>query len=386
MTSKLGTPIVSTRPLRSAARRSTLAFSVCLCLGAIERAQCQENGAGEESANVQFSGGLEDKFKNIDGVLQNLLQTLDTPEVWGPFWNERVRLTGKINLTDYPFHEIANELKTYLTDGSLEFEFRTTEAVGGAIVAAHTPGPGKIVLYQYAGRAPNANMYSDYYLARTIFHELMHIFQHRKMTALGREMAKEDFPTDTEKRLPTAFFSTEESKDPGDTTPLPTEEAAADKPTNSTAPEGWHWVASAKEGGQGGVVHTTIECSAPKGARGRAQGSVNPGDKTVVLEFVAGDPLAYGWLLPINVKYYQTRAAMAENYGFKWSIELVKKRKEYPGPVLVQGEGERKWQEPAENNDADPPADAEEADPESGPSNGEPAADDLPTNGENTKR
>lgn len=173
-------------------------------------------------AKVRLSGEVDKKFRNLRKVLDQLEQTLGDPILWGDFWNKKVPMTGKTGLTNYRFKDIALDLKKYLSDESLEIEFRLTKAVRFGEPAAQTVNKNKIILFQHAGRSPKANIYSDYYLARTIFHELMHVWQYYHWTVIGRFMDYEGFPTETDKHLPKARFSLEEFPDPGATTPVPT--------------------------------------------------------------------------------------------------------------------------------------------------------------------
>jgi hypothetical protein len=56
-------------------------------------------------------------------------------------------------------------------------------------------------------------IYSDYYLARNIFHELMHVFQYDKWT--NKMWGYEDFPTELDPQLPRDHFETKEYDEAG---------------------------------------------------------------------------------------------------------------------------------------------------------------------------
>ncbi|MFQ5729551.1 MAG: hypothetical protein ACE5GN_04240, partial [Waddliaceae bacterium] len=160
------------------------------------------------------------KFRNLKKVLAKLEQTLRKPKLWGDHWNKKVYLSGRI--TDYKFKEIAPDLNRYLTDGSLKMSFRLTKKTFLGAPGGQTVNKNHIILFQIAGAVPNEKrLYSDYHLARTVFHELMHVWQYYYWTFVGRFMDVETFPTKTEKWLPTARFSTKKFPDPRGTTPVP---------------------------------------------------------------------------------------------------------------------------------------------------------------------
>jgi hypothetical protein len=159
------------------------------------------------------------KFTNLDKVTQNLVKTLGDPKLWGAFWDQKISGTGKIGPTNYKFSQIAPELKKYLQNGEVEIGFKNDASEA---VSAETPNKSHIYLHPKAGSmSGSASQYSDYALANTIFHELMHVWQYRHWTTVGRFMDYEGFPTVVDKKLPRQLFDTTQTKDPGGEEPVP---------------------------------------------------------------------------------------------------------------------------------------------------------------------
>lgn len=174
---------------------------------------------GRSGVNVRLTGGITEELPNVMRVLDQLLETLESPDLW-PNSNDKIGMTERA--ANWRMSDLAGELRRYLTDGELELNFRMTRAVGSALAAANTPSRNKMILFQEAGRAKDRKAYSDYYLARTLFHELMQVFQYEHWTAAGRMMDYETFPTETEAYLPKDLFATEEFGGPEDERTEPT--------------------------------------------------------------------------------------------------------------------------------------------------------------------
>jgi hypothetical protein len=177
----------------------------------------------QASPHVHLRPGVDARFVDVDQVLEQLLTTLDTPSLWGGFWDQRVPASGAIKSLHpfpYKFSDIAAALKRYLTDGKLNIAYRTALLKSGA---ALTVSRTEVILYEPAGRNENGGryVYGDYNLARTIFHELMHVFQYDYWTVAGRSSDYEGFPTATEPKLPKAHFNTCEYLDTGGQAPMP---------------------------------------------------------------------------------------------------------------------------------------------------------------------
>jgi hypothetical protein len=184
--------------------------------------------AGTGPVSVTYTGEdnapkTDEKFTNIDTVLKQLEETLTKPELWGDFWDEKVPMSG--TFTNYRFKEIAPDLAKYLTDGSLTIQFKENKIINigksKAQAAAQTVNRNKIILFQVAGMVPGKKKYSDFYLASTILHELMHVWQYDKWTAVGRTMNIHDSVNAVEPKLPKDLFSTTEIDDPGGSLPVP---------------------------------------------------------------------------------------------------------------------------------------------------------------------
>jgi len=180
-------------------------------------------GSQRSSPHVHLRPGVDARFVDVDDVLQQLLDTLETPKLWSSFWDERVPGSGSFGSAHpfpYKFSDIAAALARYLTDRKLNIGYRTAELkVGGGLTTSRT----EMFLYEVAGRGENGGryVYSDYSLARTIFHELMHVFQYDYWTATGRSTDYEGFPTATEPKLPKTLFNTCEYIDPGGQAAMP---------------------------------------------------------------------------------------------------------------------------------------------------------------------
>ncbi len=171
------------------------------------------------NTKIKIDPKLEEKFPRLQTILNQLEETLSQQHLWGDIWNKKIKKSGRI--TNYRFSEIAKSLREYLQDRSIRFSFRLSQATRLGVVAAQTVDKKHIILFQNAGRSTNENKYSEYYLARTIFHELMHIWQYRHWTALGRFMDYEGFPTEMEESLPRVLFSTIEYPNPEGEKPVP---------------------------------------------------------------------------------------------------------------------------------------------------------------------
>jgi hypothetical protein len=164
-----------------------------------------------------------ERYPHLELVLRQLWRTLNAPALWGSLWNENISGSGCITTGGrFKFSEIAAHVRQYLTDGSVTIEYRVQKS---KVAAAQTVNRKRTILFQSAGReAEHAarRVYSDYFLARTLFHEMLHIFQYDEWNALARLTDYEGFPTALDPKLPKKFFSTKEYPDTGaDTAPLP---------------------------------------------------------------------------------------------------------------------------------------------------------------------
>ena len=184
-----------------------------------------EVGAAAEAdvPNVKIAKEAAARYPNLEKVLKQLWRTLNNQSLWGKLWNENVSLSGCITtLGRYKFSAIAAALRGYLSDGTVTIEYRIQAK---ARAAAQTVDRNRIILFQAAGRESEhaaKEIYSDYFLARTLFHELMHVFQYDKWNPVSRKTDYEGFPTALDPSLPKAFFSTQIYQDPGSSnTPLP---------------------------------------------------------------------------------------------------------------------------------------------------------------------
>src|SRR5262249_32854875 len=124
----------------------------------------------------------------------------------------------------YTFEQISEALQGYLTDGSLTLKYKT----GVTSAAAETLNRHTMFLFEHVGRDYDHGakaIYEDYFVARTIFHELMHVFQYDKWNPIARTTDYEGFPTALDPKLPKTYFSTQEypetSTDPNSPLPPP---------------------------------------------------------------------------------------------------------------------------------------------------------------------
>lgn len=179
---------------------------------------------------VKLTDGVQGKFKHVDLVLNQLIRTMEDPKVWGAAWNQKVPSTG--TLRNYTVGQLVEQYKNYLTNGSLTIGFRPDPKATNFAAAASTVR-NKIALNMLAGNADRQG-YSDYKLAKTIFHELTHNWQYHNWKITGENQPfmpwdKERPAYDIEKYLPRNFFDTTLYPDPKDMNPLP--------PTGEDAPD-----------------------------------------------------------------------------------------------------------------------------------------------------
>ncbi|MCZ2073638.1 MAG: hypothetical protein LC130_01375 [Bryobacterales bacterium] len=166
----------------------------------------QSSIGAEASVQVRLAGGVEQKFLNVELVLENLVKTLEDPGSWGDFWEQKVPASG--NVTNYRFKDIAADLKRYLSDNSLEIKFKNVTGAGRLVANAQTLDRNHVLLYPLAGTLQGAK-YSDCALAKTIIHELMHVWQYDKWNAIGRWTDVETIANLVEAKLPCDHFSKE---------------------------------------------------------------------------------------------------------------------------------------------------------------------------------
>ncbi len=243
------------------------------------------------AVNVRLTGKVERKYPNIQKVLDQLILTFDDAAAWGTLWTEKIPLSGAVNWTS---QELAAELKKYLTNGTLEISFHPDD-VGDSRLSAATKSKSLIRLHSAAGNIINeTSIYTDYRLARTIFHELMHVLQYTHWNVVGRFMDYEGFPTAHEPKLPTKHFSQAQTFDPHGAGPVPPViagtwhyEGEPDKPCTIAinlqkgAERGrLDVVASDGEAGSGYYVEPDrFEITFPKS--GKLTGTVSPGGQVI---------------------------------------------------------------------------------------------------------
>lgn len=174
-------------------------------------------------AKVQFQGDLERKFPNIQRVLNTLVETLERKDLWDQdVLLQRVPVTGKF--VNYRLVDIVGEFHGYLTDGKLTLIYKPNHPKSNVKAAASTARPYRIALHNKAGSWDGKDSpYSDYLLARTIFHELVHIWQIRNGTAPTLIGSKETSAYFIEPHLPKDLFDLTEYPDPGGTNPVPSQ-------------------------------------------------------------------------------------------------------------------------------------------------------------------
>ncbi len=117
-------------------------------------------------------------------ILTQLLETLNTPSLWGNNLKLKVPDTGLFSFGKYTIGEINSDFVKYLTDGKLRITFKLEPndakraAADTFCYSTFTANDIAIALHQGAGswRSKTAP-YSDYDLAITIYHELLHVWQ-----------------------------------------------------------------------------------------------------------------------------------------------------------------------------------------------------------------
>lgn len=183
---------------------------------------------GKESVDVKFGGDVEKKFPCLKVVLNQLLETLGTGLLWdSKFWLSPIPTTGTVRHDK--FFQVAAEMRRYLTDGKLQIVFRPDPRpprLGRA--GGDTPNRTTINLHIKSGSwgVPDQKTYCNYDLAVTIFHELMHVWQHDHWFFSGNiypaiPWDKEMAPTLIETQLPKDLFKMKRYQDPGGSDPVP---------------------------------------------------------------------------------------------------------------------------------------------------------------------
>lgn len=142
---------------------------------------CPLNALAQQAV-VQLTPQVKDRYPNLQRVLNGILQTVEDPSLFPPdVWNQKIHFTGKV--TNVLFSDVMKEYRTYLTDGRLQIDLRPDPDARKlrARVAAQVVDEEHMLLFYMAGsRMKNGKAYySDYQLAQTIFHELMHVYQLR---------------------------------------------------------------------------------------------------------------------------------------------------------------------------------------------------------------
>lgn len=188
------------------------------------------SAAWAKPAKVKFSGDVEKKFPNLQVVLDQLVTTLETIELWDKkVMNQRVVSTG--NVVNYRFIDIVKHFHGYLTDGNLEITYRPDHDAVWPRAAADTPTGYRINLHNKAGSWDGpSEPYTDYKLARTVFHELVHIWQNRTWM-VGNPFTQENSAYFIEKFLPSDLFDSTTYPDPADSAdPVPPRQTAKPPP------------------------------------------------------------------------------------------------------------------------------------------------------------
>lgn len=179
----------------------------------------------EPVAKVTLTPATVKKYPRLRFVLDKMLEATNTPSDWnlsGCSFNEKVPSTGYfVNMTVGDFLPI---FRQYLTDNSLSISFRPDFKTSGPRAAGQAVDAHTILVFPLAGsysKAGEGQGYSDYKLAVTLFHEMLHIWQHRTYAMADWRPSKER-PTDYfEKCIPSGFFIRQTVADPGGEMPVP---------------------------------------------------------------------------------------------------------------------------------------------------------------------
>jgi hypothetical protein len=180
------------------------------------------------SFNVALTPEVTAKFPHLRRVLKNLVETLNTPALWGDNLKLKVPDTGFFSFGKSTIGEINADFVKYLTDGKLRLTFRPDAGKKKGVAAdtyCHTvlsTNDIAMALHPSAGswRSQTAP-YSDYDLAVTIYHELLHAWQfHHEVAPSCYILTKETPAYFLEAYLPKDLFDTKTCPDPGGSTPV----------------------------------------------------------------------------------------------------------------------------------------------------------------------
>jgi len=202
----------------------TVVFAVLSALAIFHSFSVQQ--AYGASINVSLTPEVTAKFPQLRKVLNQLLETLNTPGLWGSNLNLKVPDTGLFSFGKYTIREINSDFVKYLTDGKLRIDFKLDDSKKAAAdTFCHTVFTANditISLHSGAGswRGKTAP-YSDYDLAITIYHELLHVWQfHHEAMPSCYILTKEIPSYFLEKYLPKDLFDTRTCPDPLGSTPV----------------------------------------------------------------------------------------------------------------------------------------------------------------------
>lgn len=179
----------------------------------------------DPAAKVNLSPATIKKYPRLRFVLDKMLEVANTPSAWnlsGCAFSEKVPSTGYfINMTVGDFLPI---FRQYLTDGSLNISFRPDFKTSGPRAAGQAVDAHTIYVYPLAGsyyKAGETQGYSDYKLAVTLFHEMVHVWQYRTYALADWRPSKERPTLFMEQCIPSGFFSRTGVSDPDGEAPVP---------------------------------------------------------------------------------------------------------------------------------------------------------------------
>jgi len=222
------------------AKRARLHFTVLAMTAVLVSAValffiCSISPVRAASINVRLAPDVVKKFPHLRKVLDRLLETLSTPAPWGTSWNQKLPYTGLFAVEKYTIGQINADFVRYLNDGKLRMDIKI-DAGKNMRAAADTycystfsASDVGIQLHQSAGswRSQTAP-YSDYDLAITIYHELLHVWQfHHEVAPSCYVFTKEKPAYFIEAYLPKRLFDVTTCPDPGGATPVACGDAGA---------------------------------------------------------------------------------------------------------------------------------------------------------------
>lgn len=179
----------------------------------------------DPAAKVNLSPATIKKYPRLRFVLDKMLESVNSPSAWnlsGCTFSEKVPSTGYfVNMTVGDFLPI---FRQYLTDGSLNISFRPDFKTSGPRAAGQAVDGHTIYVYPLAGsyyKAGEPQGYSDYKLAITLFHEMVHVWQYRTYALADWRPSKERPTSFLEQCIPSGFFNRAVVADPDGEAPVP---------------------------------------------------------------------------------------------------------------------------------------------------------------------